>query len=120
MLIDIQAKLTAGKGSGYERWAKTFNIKQMAKTINYLTENNLLNYEDLKAKSDGITAELSSLSKGIKDAEKRMVEIALLQKHIIEFSKTKQTYDNYKKTGYNRDFKEQHITEILLHQAAKN
>lgn len=120
MLIDIQAKLTAGKGSGYERWAKTFNIKQMAKTINYLTENNLLNYEELKAKSDGITAELSALTKGIKDAEKRMVEIALLQKHIIEFSKTKQTYDNYKNTGYNRDFKEQHITEILLHQAAKN
>ena len=27
MLIDIQAKMAAGKGAGYEHWAKIFNLK---------------------------------------------------------------------------------------------
>ena len=42
LLVDIQAKLQAGKGAGYARWAKVFNLKQMAQTMNYLSENNLL------------------------------------------------------------------------------
>ena len=42
LLVDIQAKLQAGKGAGYTRWAKVFNLKQMAQTMNYLSENNLL------------------------------------------------------------------------------
>ena len=44
LLVDIQAKLQAGKGAGYVRWAKVFNLKQMAQTVNYLTEHNLLEY----------------------------------------------------------------------------
>ena len=47
LLVDIQAKLQAGKGAGYARWAKTFNLTQMAQTLNYLTEHGLLNYADL-------------------------------------------------------------------------
>ena len=104
---------------GYERWAKTFNLKQLAKTMNYLTENNLLNYEDLKAKADGITSEFSSLTDSIKVAEKRIAENALLQKNIVNFAKTKAVYEDYKKSGYSPKFKEEHITEVLLHQAAK-
>lgn len=53
LLVDIQAKLQAGKGAGYERWAKVFNLKQMAQTLNYLSENNLMNIEDLTAKTYG-------------------------------------------------------------------
>lgn len=49
LLVDIQAKLQAGKGPGYERWAKVFNLKQMAQTIN-LTENNIADYETLVEK----------------------------------------------------------------------
>ena len=42
LLVDIQAKLQAGKGAGYARWAKVFNLKQMAQTVNFLTEHHLL------------------------------------------------------------------------------
>ncbi|WP_409967791.1 relaxase/mobilization nuclease domain-containing protein [Bengtsoniella intestinalis] len=120
LVIDLQSALVAKKGGGYERWAKNFNIKQLAKTMNYLTENNLLSYTDLKAKADGVTGAFSSSSTRIKDAEKRMAEIALLQKYITQFAKTKATYDRYKQSGYSPKFKEDNITEILLHQAAKN
>ncbi|MGL4790824.1 MAG: relaxase/mobilization nuclease domain-containing protein [Anaerotignaceae bacterium] len=119
LVIDLQSKINEKKGVGYERFVKTFNLKQFAKTINYLTENNLLNYEDLKAKSDSVINTTSSLSKIIKSAEKSMTENALLQKNIVNFAKTKDVYEDYRKSGYSPEFKEKNITEILLHQAAK-
>ncbi|WP_409969102.1 relaxase/mobilization nuclease domain-containing protein [Bengtsoniella intestinalis] len=120
LLIDLQSAITAKKGVGYERWAKTFNIKQLAKTMNYLTENNLLNYEDLKVKSDAVNSAFSVLSKALKDTEKRLTLNSILQKNIIQFAKTKAVYEDYKKSGYSPKFKEENITEILLHQGAKN
>src|SRR5699024_2663589 len=51
LLVDIQAKLQAGKGAGYARWAKVFNLKQMAQTVNFLTEHHLLDYTELEEKA---------------------------------------------------------------------
>ena len=65
LLVDIQAKLQAGKGTGYAQWAKVFNLKQMAQTMNYLSEHNLLEYAVLEEKAAAATAhhnELSALS----------------------------------------------------------
>ncbi len=56
LLVDIQEKLQAGKGAGYARWAKVFNLKQMAQTLNYLSEHGLLGYADLEAKTAEATA----------------------------------------------------------------
>ena len=75
LLVDIQAKLQAGKGAGYTRWAKVFNLKQMAQTMNYLSENNLLEYALLEEKAAAVTAHRNELSAQIKAAEKRMAEI---------------------------------------------
>ena len=55
LLVDIQAKLQAGKGAGYARWAKVFNLKQMAQTMNFLTEHNLLDYAELAEKAAAAT-----------------------------------------------------------------
>ncbi len=119
LLVDIQAKLQAGKGAGYARWAKTFNLKQMAQTLNYLTEHGLLDYADLTAKADEATRHYHELSGKIKAAEKRMAEIAVLKTHIINYSKTRDTYVAYRKAGYSKKFRTEHESEILLHQAAK-
>ena len=119
LLVDIQAKLQAGKGTGYARWAKTFNLKQMAQTLNYLTEHGLLDYADLTARADEATGHYHELSAKIKAAEKRMAEIAVLKTHIINYAKTRDTYTAYRKAGYSKKFKAEHESEILLHQAAK-
>ena len=119
LLVDIQAKLQAGKGAGYARWAKTFNLKQMAQTLNYLTEHGLLDYADLTARADEATGHYHELSAKIKAAEKRMAEIAVLKTHIINYAKTRDTYAAYRKAGYSKKFKAEHESEILLHQAAK-
>lgn len=120
LLVDIQAKLQAGKGAGYARWAKVFNLKQMAQTMNFLTEHNLLDYAVLKEKAEAATARHNELSAQIKAAEKRMAEIAVLRTHIVNYAKTRETYVAYRKAGYSKKFREEHEADILLHQAAKN
>ena len=119
LLVDIQAKLQAGKGAGYEQWAKIFNLKQMAQTINFLTENKLLAYEDLEKKSLTATDKFNRLSTEIKAAEKRMAEIAVLKAHIINYAKTRDVYTAYRKAGYSKKFYEEHTADLLLHKAAK-
>ncbi len=119
LVIELQTAINQKKGKGYERWAESFNLKQFAKTMNYLTENKLLRYDDLEAKSNSICNEFSTLTNTIKSAEKRMTELSILQKNIVQFAKTKETYDAYKKSGYSPKFKEANITKILLHQGAK-
>ena len=119
LLVDIQAKLQAGKGVGYERWAKVFNLKQMAQTMNYLTEHNLLDYKVLEEKAAAATAHHHALSAQIKAAENRMAEIAVLRTHISNYVKTREVYVAYRKAGYSKQFLAQHESDILLHKAAK-
>ena len=115
LLVDIQAKLQAGKGAGYARWAKVFNLKQMAQTMNFLTEHNLLEYSELAEKAAAATAHHNELSAQIKAAEKRMAEIAVLRTHIVNYAKTREVYVAYRKAGYSRKFRDEHEAEILLH-----
>ena len=119
LLVDIQARLQAGKGPGYERWAKVFNLKQMAQTINFLTENNITDYETLVEKTKAATDRYHELSQQIKDLEKRMAEITELKKHIINYAKTKEIYTAYRESGFSGRFYEANTEDILLHQSAK-
>lgn len=119
LLVDIQAKLQAGKGAGYERWAKVFNLKQMAQTLNYLSENNLMNIEDLTAKTDAAIARVHELQVTIRETEKRMAELYALKGHIINYVKTREVYAAYRMAGYSKKFVAEHEQEIKLHQAAK-
>ena len=105
LLVDIQAKLQAGKGTGYARWAKVFNLKQMAQTMNYLSENNLLEYAVLEEKAAAATAHHNDLSAQIKAAEKRMAEIAVLRTHIVNYAQTREVYVAYRKAGYSKKFR---------------
>lgn len=119
LLVNIQAKLQAGKGPGYERWAKVFNLKQMAQTLNFLTENNLLEYAELEGEAAVASARFNELSAQIKAAETRMAEIGNLKAHIVNYSKTHEVYTAYRKAGYSKNFYEAHTADILLHKATK-
>ena len=119
LLIDIQEKLAEGKGAGYANWAKKFNLKQMAQTVAYLQDHDLMDYAELTAKADAASARYHELSDKITAAEKRMAEIAVLRTQIINYVKTRDTYVAYRKAGYSKKFKAEHEADILLHQAAK-
>ncbi len=115
LLIDIQAKIQDGKGAGYEHWAKIFNVKQMAKTINYLHENGLTEYSELVKKSENAVKDFGDLAAQIKAKEKRMKDINELKKHIINYMRTKEVYAASRKGG----FDEKHRADVGLHVAAK-
>lgn len=119
LLIDMQNILNQGKGAGYTRWAKVFNLKQMAQSLIYLREHDLLDYESLEKRTSEATARYNALSEQIKATEKRIAEIAELRKHIINYSKTRDVYIAYRKAGYSKKFLVEHETEILLHKSAK-
>ncbi|EAG9406794.1 relaxase/mobilization nuclease domain-containing protein [Listeria monocytogenes] len=119
LLVDIQAKLQQGKGKGYERWAKIFNLKQMAQTVNFLQERKLLAYSDLEEKAKKCTATFDELNTQIKTAENRMAEIQVLKNHIINYAKTRDIYTAYRKAGYSQKFYEEHRSDLTLHKAAK-
>lgn len=119
MLVDIEAALRSGKGPGYERWAKVFNIKQLSQAVLYLKEHGDMDYAALKEKSDAVTANLNALSAQIKELESKMNANGELQKHIVNYAKTRAVYVEYRKAGYSKKFRADHEAEILLHQAAK-
>ena len=119
LLIDIQEKLAQGKGAGYANWAKKFNLKQMAQTVAYLQDHDLMDYIALTEKADAASARYHEISDKITAAETRMAEIAVLRTQIINYVKTRNTYAAYRKAGYSKKFKAEHEADILLHQAAK-
>lgn len=117
--INIQEKLAAGKGAGYERWAKVYNLKAAAKAILFLQEKDIHTMEQLREKTEDITRYSHELLDSVKQSEKRLAEIAILRKHIVNYAKTRETYVAYRKAGYSRKFYETHREELTLHKAAK-
>ena len=119
LLVDIQAKMQAGKGKGYERWAKVFNLKEAARTVNFLTENGVADYEELAARAEAAGKKFDSLSARIRQLEGRMAEVAQLKMHIINYSKTREIYSEYKKSRQKNKFLAEHGDGIKKHEAAK-
>ena len=119
LVIDIQKKLTEGKGKRYEQWAKRFNAKQMAEVLLFLQEEHIDNYDDLIHRTEDASALFRELSNEIRSCEKRMDEISDLRRHIINYVRTKDVNAEYRKHGYSRAFFEAHREELALHKAAK-
>ena len=119
LLVVIDDKIRA-KGPGYQRWATNYNLKQMAKTRIFLKEQKINSMEELREKASSTSANFDRIDKDLKDAEQRLVEIATLKKHIINYAKTRDIYVQYRKAGYSKAFFEAHREEIALHKAAKD
>ena len=119
LLVEIDARLQA-KGIRYQRWATVYNLKQMAQTMIFLREHGITDVEQLQEKAAQAVKRFDQLDGNIKAAEKRLVEIAALKKHILNYAKTKDVYVEYRKSGYSKKFYESHREAITLHKAAKD
>lgn len=118
LVIDIQSKLQ-NKGAGYQRWASVYNLKQMSKTLLFLRDHKIESMEQLDQLVRQQTAKRDALLSSIQQSEKRLAEIGTLKKHIINYSKTRAIYEEYRKAGYSKKFLEAHREEITIHKAAK-
>jgi hypothetical protein len=91
----------------------------MAQTMLFLREHNIESLDQLREQAASAADRFDTLTDSIKNSEKHLTEIAVLKKHIINYSKTKDTYIAYRKAGYSKKFFEAHREELTLHKAAK-
>ncbi|RKJ39739.1 relaxase [Acutalibacter sp. 1XD8-33] len=121
LLIDIQSKMQQARFPGYERWASVFNLKEMAKTLSFLQEHDLLAYADLEAACDAAAQKYHDLADRTKANSARMEEISALQRHIGTYSKTREIYAQYRRLPPKKqeEFYAQHASAIISCEAAK-
>mgnify|MGYP007113738792 CR=1 FL=1 len=98
LLIDIQNCIKAQESKGYEQWAKIHNLKQAAKTLNFLTEHKIEQYADLTVKISEIAAASEQAADSLKAAEKRLADMAVLIKNVSTYQKKKPPHDTKPQT----------------------
>ena len=118
MLLDIQEIMAKGKGQNYENWAKVYNVKQLSKALLFLQEHDCRDYATLEQRAADTSAKFAELSAEIKAAEARLAEIAVLRTHIKNYARTREVYQQYRKTKFSRRFFEAHREELTLYKAA--
>ena len=97
LLIDIQEKLKAGYGAGFEHWASVENLKRSAKTLIYIKESGIDSYEELEQKCKDACGEAMAIQSKINEIEIRQKQINELQKQIGTYNKTKDVYNEYRR-----------------------
>ena len=117
LAIDIQSRLQ-GKGPGYERWAKVFNLKQMAAALAYLQDNGLTDYEQLEQKTTAATEHFHKLSDQIKSTEAALHTNMELKAATVQYAKTRPVFEKYKASKYSKKFLAEHEADIELYRAA--
>lgn len=120
LILDLQSRLQQTKGPAYERWAKVFNLKQMAQTINFLTEHSITDFEALTHLSKVATENHNEISASIKTIELKIKNLNELKKHLFNYSKTIKVYTDYRNSDFSIDFYNQNSADLLLHKAAKD
>ena len=118
LLIDIENSIKAQESRGYEQWAKIHNLKQAAKTMNFLTENKIEQYADLVSRIEEMAAESGQAADALKNAEKRLADMAVLIKNVSTYQKTKPVYDAYRKARNREKYRAGQEQAIILHEAA--
>ncbi len=121
LLLDIQAKMQQARSPGYERWASVFNLKEMAKTLNYLQGHGLMKYADLESTCETAVQKYHEIADRTKTNRERMKEISELQKHIGTYGKTCEIYAQYRRLPPKKQeaFYAQHASAIISCEAAK-
>ena len=118
LLIDIQNCIKAQESRGYEQWAKIHNLKQAAKTMNFLTEHKIEQYAELTAKIAEVTKANEQAADSLKEVEKRLTDMTLLIKNINTYQKTKPVYAAYRKAKDKEKYRTAHESDIILYEAA--
>ena len=119
LYINISTYVTTGNREGFERWAKLNNLKEAARTFNYLSENNLLNYENFQQ-------HICDVENSVKAADQRIEEISaelgtqkLIRKHCDSYRLCRKVIENCKSAKNPKAYRTKHQAEYQLHDSLK-
>ena len=91
----------------------------MAKTLIYLQDNDLADYDLLVKTADDSKKYYNGISGKTKDNASRMKEITELQKQISNYSRTLDVYRGYRDSKWSKKYYAEHESDIIIHRAAK-
>ena len=120
LIGDIQERIRLIDSKGYEYKAKLTILKEAARTLNYLTENNLLQYADLEKKVEDVHISYDRTGKELKVVEARLREVQPLIKNISNYQRLKPVYDAFQKAKDKPGFKAKHEAELVIFEAARS
>lgn len=118
-LIDIEAKLHAGKGKGYQVWAERNNIDAKAQMVIFLKEHQIGSLEELNDQIQELTNQQKELKAALREKQNRMKEINRQRQTIRDYSRTKEVYTQYRESGWSVKFYQEHRQEIEGHRNAQ-
>ena len=119
-LVDIEAKLRAGKGKGYQVWAERSNIDAKAQMVIFLKEHHIDSLEELNDQIQEMTDRRNSLKTSIREKQNRMKEINRQRQAIRDYSRTKEVYTQYRESGWSVKFYQEYRQEIEDHRNAQS
>ena len=120
LIGDIQERIRLIDSKGYEYKAKLTILKEAARTLNYLTENNLLQYADLEKKVEDVHISYARTGKELKGVEARLREVQPLIKNISNYQRLKPVYDAFQKAKDKPGFKAKHEAELVIFEAVRS
>lgn len=120
LIGDIQERIRLIDSKGYEHKAKLTIRKEAARTLNYLTDNNLLQYTDLEKKVEDVHSSYDRTGKELKVVEARLREVQPLIKNISNYQRLKPVYDAFQKAKDKPSFKAKHEVELVIFEAARS
>ena len=116
--IDLENSIKAQQSAGYEKWAKLHNLKQAARTLNFLTEHEIDSYPDLESRVAEITAASAEAAAALKAAECRLAEMAMLIKDVTTCKDLRPLVQEYQWAADKKQFRRKHEGTLILYKAA--
>ena len=119
LIVDIQERLRSGKGAAYARWAKVYNLKQMAAALQFMQEQNITEYDQLSAKAEDAVSRFHALTEQLRRTEADLSVTSELMGAVVRYAKTRPVFDGYKAAKYSRKYLAEHEAELADYRAAK-
>lgn len=119
LIVDIENNIKAKQSIGYANWARKYNLKLVAETVNYLTEHKLLDIETLDKKISELSDVNNDKRGRLKAAEKRIKNLEEQIHDIDVFRQTKSVVEEVPKHFGKDKYRSEHETEFILYAAAE-
>mgnify|MGYP005930950671 FL=1 len=119
LIVDIRERLRSGKGTAYARWAKVYNLKQMAAALQFMQEQNITEYDQLSAKAEDAVSRFHALTEQLRRTEADLSATSELMGAVVRYAKTRPIFDGYKAAKYSRKYLAEHEAELADYRAAK-
>ena len=119
LIVDIQERLRSGKGPAYERWAKVYNLKQMAAALQFMQEHQISKYSQLSEEAEAASARFHALANQLRQTETDLTHTSELMGAVVQYAKTRPMFDGYKAAKYSKKYLAAHEAELADYRAAK-